>query len=143
MRWTNFLFLESSGFRWFSCQMNLDVFLVSGGNVLRHLTFLASVDSKLIILMNLDDLVDSEIHISRLLLGLINAEDIPVIPSAINGCWTSFIVWFSFFGKSQSCGIFLPNKSGSFFKCFTRYCDTLFIFGKSWIRIDCLIRCSW
>ena len=64
----------------------LEVFLVSGRKVLQHLTFLISVDSRLIILMDLDDLVGFENHISRLFLDHINVEDIPVVPSAMSGC---------------------------------------------------------
>ena len=64
----------------------LEVFLVSGGKVLQHLTFLVSVDSRLIILMDLDDFVNFENHISRLFLDHINVEDIPVVPSASSGC---------------------------------------------------------
>ena len=86
-------------FWWFSCQMNLEVFLVSGEKVLQHLTFLVSVDSRLIILIDLDDLVDSENHFSRLFPDHINVENISVVPCAING-QTSFMVWFSIIGKS-------------------------------------------
>ena len=71
--------------------MNLEVFLVSGEKVLQHLTFLISVDSRLIILIDLDDLVDSENHFSRLFLDHINVENISVVPCAING-QTSFMV---------------------------------------------------
>ena len=81
-----FLFIEKSGL--LVILLSNESGYVSGdwGKVLQHLTFFASVDSKLIILMNFVNLVDFENHISRLFLDYISVEDIPVVPSAINGC---------------------------------------------------------
>ena len=81
-----FLFMESSNFLVIFLSNESRGVSSSGEKVLRHLIFLASIDLRLIILMDLDDLVDSENHISRFFLDHINVEDIPVVSSAINGC---------------------------------------------------------